>query len=63
VLTDALIAESLRRGKLAEREMRQALGLEPPAPDYRPRKGAKPDQTKQQRVAAQRFHQGHHEGD
>src|SRR5437868_3423551 len=63
VLTDALIAESLRRGKLAEREMRQSLGLEASAPDYRPRKSAKPGHTKQQRVAAQRFHQGHHEGD
>jgi ribosome maturation factor RimP len=63
MLTDALIAESLRRGKVAEREMRQSLGLESPAPDYRPRKGAKAGKTKQQRLAAQRSHHSHHEGD
>jgi ribosome maturation factor RimP len=31
VLTDELIAESMRRGKAAAREMRRNLGLEPPA--------------------------------
>src|SRR5271154_1253109 len=30
VLTDELVAESMRRGKAAEREMRRHLGLEPP---------------------------------
>ncbi len=35
VLTDALIAESLKRGKAAEREIRQNLGLEAPSPNYR----------------------------
>src|SRR5882724_976819 len=30
VLTDELVAESMRRGKAAERELRQNLGLEPP---------------------------------
>src|ERR1700689_591901 len=34
VLTDALIAESMRRGKAAERELRQNLGLEPPPPPH-----------------------------
>src|SRR6202789_4021025 len=32
VLTDELIAESMRRGKAAERELRRHLGLEPPPP-------------------------------
>ncbi len=30
VLTDELIAESMRRGKTAERELKRELGLEPP---------------------------------
>ena len=34
VLTDELIEESMRRGKLAERELRQNLGLEPPPPAH-----------------------------
>ncbi len=34
VLTDELIAESMRRGKAAERELRQSLGLEPPPPPH-----------------------------
>jgi ribosome maturation factor RimP len=34
VLTDELIAESMRRGKAAERELRQSLGLEPPPPPF-----------------------------
>ena len=34
VLTDELIAESMRRGKAAEREMQQNLGLEPPPPPH-----------------------------
>jgi ribosome maturation factor RimP len=34
VLTDELIAESMRRGKAAERELRRNLGLEPPPPPY-----------------------------
>jgi ribosome maturation factor RimP len=32
VLTDELITESMRRGKAAERELKQNLGLEPPPP-------------------------------
>jgi ribosome maturation factor RimP len=34
VLTDELIAESMRRGKAAERELRRNLGLEPPPPPH-----------------------------
>ena len=34
VLTDELIAESMRRGKAAERERRRNLGLEPPPPPH-----------------------------
>jgi len=34
ILTDELIAESMRRGKAAERELRQNLGLEPPPPPH-----------------------------
>ena len=34
VLTDELIAESMRRGKAAEREMKQNLGLAPPPPPH-----------------------------
>jgi ribosome maturation factor RimP len=34
VLTDELIEESMRRGKAAERELRQDLGLEPPPPAH-----------------------------
>ncbi len=34
VLTDELIAESMRRGKAAERELRRDLGLAPPLPEH-----------------------------
>src|ERR1700675_2207704 len=34
VLTDELVAESMRRGKAAERELKQNLGLAPPPPPY-----------------------------
>src|SRR5438874_5303552 len=34
VLTDELIAESMRRGKTAERELKRNLGLEPPPPPH-----------------------------
>src|SRR6201996_6679423 len=58
VLTDELIAESMRRGKAAERELRQNLGLEPPpaphardhSPKSKPKKPA-PKNTKQHRLA------------
>src|SRR5215475_2252209 len=32
VLTDELVAESMRRGKAVERELKRSLGLKPPAP-------------------------------
>jgi ribosome maturation factor RimP len=34
VLTDELVAESMRRGKIAEREMKQNLGILPPPPPH-----------------------------
>lgn len=34
ILTDELIAESMRRGKLAEREKKQELGILPPPPPH-----------------------------
>src|SRR4051812_32858529 len=34
VLTDELVAESMRRGKAAERELKQSLGLMPPPPPF-----------------------------
>ena len=34
VLTDELVAESMRRGKIAEREMKQNLGILPPPPPF-----------------------------
>jgi ribosome maturation factor RimP len=61
VLTDALIAESLRRGKAAERDLRQTLGLESPSPNYQAAKKPKP--TKQQRLAGQRHHRDYHRGE
>jgi ribosome maturation factor RimP len=74
VLTDELIAESMRRGKAAERELRQNLGLEPPPPPHarksdparsnKPKPKLKPDKknapknTKQHRLAAERLRRG-----
>ncbi|MFO1111547.1 MAG: ribosome maturation factor RimP [Bradyrhizobium sp.] len=70
ILTDELIAESMRRGKAAEREMRRDLGLAPPLaeharrdlskdhkPGYRPKK-PHPANTKQHRLAAERARRG-----
>jgi ribosome maturation factor RimP len=34
VLTDELVAESMRRGKAAERELKRELGIEPPQPPH-----------------------------
>jgi ribosome maturation factor RimP len=67
VLTDELIAESMRRGKAAERELRRELGLEPRPPAHakpadpaksqkpKPKPGKKPvpKNTKKHRLAAQ----------
>ena len=64
VLTDELIAESMRRGKAAERELKRSLGLEPPpAPhaDNRktgPAKKPVPNKTNQHRLAAARARRG-----
>jgi ribosome maturation factor RimP len=72
VLTDELIAESMRRGKQAEREMKQSLGLAPPPPPHakksdpaksnkpKPKQGRKPEptNTKKHRLAAERLRRG-----
>jgi ribosome maturation factor RimP len=74
VLTDELIAESMRRGKAAERELRQTLGLEPPPPPHakksdpsksnkpkpklKPRQASAPKNTKEHRLAAERLRRG-----
>jgi len=75
VLTDELVAESMRRGKAAEREMRRDLGLAPPLPEHarldlskshKPKPKNKPQNTKQHRLAAERARRGEidpHEGD
>jgi ribosome maturation factor RimP len=53
VLTDALIAESMRRGKAAERALRQELGLEKPPPPHASKTARKTSHpTKQHRLAA-----------
>ena len=64
VLTDALIAESMRRGKAAERELRQELGLEKPPPPHanmNPKKSS--PQTRQHRLAANEPGNRRHKGD
>jgi ribosome maturation factor RimP len=72
VLTDELIAESMRRGKAAERALKRELGLEPPQAPHaksqkesqkesqkvRPQKKLAPKNTKQQRLAAERARRG-----
>jgi len=62
VLTDELIAESMRRGKAAERELKRNLGLEPPPPPHaknlKPQKKPVPKQTKKHRLAAQKARRG-----
>jgi ribosome maturation factor RimP len=64
VLTDELIAESMRRGKAAERELKRGLGLEPPAAPHshnrKPRSAKKPvvKNTKQHRLAAEKARRG-----
>jgi ribosome maturation factor RimP len=71
VLTDELVAESMRRGKAAERELRRNLGLEPEPPAHArksdPAKNHKPKtksdkkvakNTKQHRLAAERLQTG-----
>src|ERR1700729_3095670 len=74
VLTDELIAESLRRGQAAESGLRQNLGLEPPPPPHakksdpsksnkpKPKlnlkKQSAPKNTKEHRLAAERLRRG-----
>jgi ribosome maturation factor RimP len=72
VLTDELIAESMRRGKIAERELKQNLGLLPPPPPHatrsdpaksnapKPKLKSKPaaKNTKEHRLAAERARRG-----
>jgi ribosome maturation factor RimP len=74
VLTDELIAQSMRRGKAEAREMRRNLGLEPPAAPHagisekttkstKPKKKPAPKNTKQHRLAAERARRGEIEPD
>jgi len=60
VLTDELIAESIRRGKAAEREMKRGLGLASPraahAHSHKPK--LEPKNTKQHRLDAERMRRG-----
>ncbi len=64
VLTDELVAESMRRGKTAERELKRSLGLEPPPAPHanrdqaRPAKKPLPKNTKQHRLAAEKARRG-----
>jgi ribosome maturation factor RimP len=74
VLTDELIAESMRRGKQAERELKQNLGLAPtppphakksdpvrsnkPKPKNKAGKKPEPTNTKRHRLAAERLRRG-----
>ena len=74
VLTDELIAESMRRGKIAERELKQNLGLMPPPPPHakksdpsksnapkpklKTEKKPAPKNTKEHRLAAERLRRG-----
>jgi len=64
VLTDELIAESMRRGKAAERELKRSLGLVPPPAAHagshkpKPPKKPAPNDTKQHRLAAERTRRG-----
>jgi ribosome maturation factor RimP len=74
VLTDELIAASMRRGKVAEREMKQNLGILPPPPPHakksdparsnapkpklKTEKKPPPKNTKEHRLAAERLRRG-----
>jgi ribosome maturation factor RimP len=62
VLTDELIAESMRRGKAAERELKRSLGLEPQpashAKNHKTPPKPAPKNTKQHRLAAEKAHRG-----
>jgi len=68
VLTDELVAESMRRGKAAERELKRELGIEPPQaphaktqkhkPAKKPISKPVPKNTKKHRLAAERARRG-----
>jgi len=68
VLTDELVAESMRRGKAAERELKRELGIEPPQaphaktqkhkPAKKPVSKPVPKNTKKHRLAAERARRG-----
>src|ERR1700712_104289 len=74
VLTDELVAESMRRGKIAERELKETLGLKAPPPPHakkrdpaksnapkpklKPEKKTPPKNTKEHRLAADRARRG-----
>ena len=68
VLTDELVAESMRRGKAAERELKRELGIEPPQaphaktqkhqPAKKPVPKPAPKNTKKHRLAAERARRG-----
>jgi ribosome maturation factor RimP len=68
VLTDELVAESMRRGKAAERELKRELGIEPPPaphaktqkhkPAKKPVSKPVPKNTKKHRLAAERARRG-----
>ena len=59
VLTDELIAELMRRGKAAERELKQNLGLAPPPPPHAkksdPAKSNKPKPKARQEAGAEEY--------
>lgn len=74
VLTDELIAESMRRGKAEERQMRRDLGIAPPQAPHaeisakttkntKPMKKPAPTNTKKHRLAAERARRGEIEPD
>jgi len=74
VLTDELIAQSMRRGKAEERQMRRELGIEPPPAPHaeisakttkntKPQKKPAPTITKKHRLAAERARRGEIEPD
>ena len=69
VLTDELIAESMRRGKTAERELKRNLGLEPPPAPHaqghhpKPQKKPVPKNIKKHRLAAESARRGEIDSD
>jgi ribosome maturation factor RimP len=66
VLTEQLIAESMRRGKAAERELKRQLGIKPPPAHHaknhsgqsKSSKRVTPKNTKQHRLATERAMRG-----